>query len=149
MAIYKMVSRLQTCRVLVCVVLVAMVSGSSGDRSMEFRVCAAQCSQRDCEGGGSLPLPLRILQWSCEENCQYECMHSVTREDIAHGKPVRQFFGKVSSFLIRFLPGRCFNMAAHSLVIVLTSMVLTRAAAAPTPANNPSLIVTPITHTLQ
>lgn len=74
---------------------IAVVDSSSGDRSVEFHVCTAQCSQRDCDGTVELPFVLRLFGWSCFENCQYGCMHNVTLEDLARGRPVRQFFGKV------------------------------------------------------
>eukprot|EP00731_Ephydatia_muelleri_P008012 Em0004g350a len=42
----------------------------------------------------SLPAHLRLLLWSCKENCAYECMHEVTAQDLQSGRKIRQFYGK-------------------------------------------------------
>lgn len=39
----------------------------------------------------------RTPGWTCEENCGYECMHSVTEMHVKAGIPVRQFYGKVGA----------------------------------------------------
>lgn len=39
--------------------------------------------------------------WTCEENCGYECMHSVTEMHVKAGIPVRQFYGKVGVVWLR------------------------------------------------
>ena len=75
--------------------VVVIVDGSSGDRSVEFAFCTSKCVARDCTGTVELPLILRLFHWTCLENCQYECMHNVTLDDLAHERPVRQFYGKV------------------------------------------------------
>lgn len=78
-------------QILCCVVSYS----SSGDRSMEFRVCVIQCVAANCSYD-DLPLSLRILGWNCDSNCQYECMRNVTDQDVKLGRPIRQFYGKVS-----------------------------------------------------
>lgn len=69
---------------------------SSGDRSVEFFSCVHSCKSRVCAEGGELSVILRVLQWTCAEDCQYHCMHNVTAEDLTRQRPVRQFYGKVN-----------------------------------------------------
>ena len=101
----------------VVLVLVCRCLASAGDTSWDFNVCARGCVATNCTRywsssvaatcasaihgcvflfrSATLPLALSLLRWSCEENCEYECMHRVTAQDVAHGRPVRQFHGKV------------------------------------------------------
>ena len=82
---------------LVCLLLaLSLVECSAGDRSHQFVSCVYQCNRDLCKDGGNLSLVLRTLRWSCLENCQYECMHNVTEEDLRNNRPVKQFFGKVT-----------------------------------------------------
>jgi len=43
-----------------------------------------------------LPLHLRLLSWTCEQNCDYQCQRIVTKDRIDEGveEPVVQFHGK-------------------------------------------------------
>ncbi len=73
-------------------------SGSLGDISYEFSFCKDKCFTSKCglKNREELSWGLKWTGWSCRDNCLYTCMHQVTAEDIRQGKPVRQFFGKVS-----------------------------------------------------
>ena len=82
-----------------CVVLKFCIC-SWGDRSYEFRSCVSDCDAVNCTGSGveeRLPWVLRLLRWSCGEECQYQCMWQVTSEDVRLNRPVKQFFGKVGN----------------------------------------------------
>ena len=78
---------------------------SVGDRSRDFRSCVNGCHSSHCrlerEGGGvsagegELSWLLKVMGWTCLEDCQYKCMHEVTTEDVRNNRTVRQFFGKV------------------------------------------------------
>ena len=70
---------------------------SIGDRSYDYQSCLEGCRAKNCTARDSTPLPahLRLLLWSCEENCAYECMHEVTTQDAQSGRMIRQFYGKV------------------------------------------------------
>ena len=69
---------------------------SIGDRSNDFRSCTGQCHSLSCGNPShELPFALRLTGWTCLEDCQYQCMHQVTAEDVRLQRPVRQFFGKV------------------------------------------------------
>lgn len=71
---------------------------SVGDRSNDFRSCSSRCSSLSCEDPNQeLPFALKLTGWTCLEECQYQCMHQVTAEDVRLKRPVRQFFGKVSA----------------------------------------------------
>lgn len=75
--------------------LVSFSLCSVGDRSSDFRSCTSRCSSHFCsDPNHELPFALRLTRWTCYEDCQYQCMHEVTAQDIALSRPVRQFFGK-------------------------------------------------------
>ena len=77
-------------------VYAGVAEASIGDRSGDFRQCVTICEKETCRSSSGPREPwLRLLAWSCQENCRYECMHSVTAEDLRLGRPVRQFYGKV------------------------------------------------------
>jgi len=78
---------------LVSLVLVPQASCSVGDRSYDFRSCVSFCVANNCSQ--ELSFDLRLLGWDCQEDCQYQCMHRVTAEDVRAGRRVRQFYGKV------------------------------------------------------
>ncbi|KAI9491654.1 Per1-like protein, partial [Zychaea mexicana] len=69
---------------------------SEGDELPEFISCvnstiAAQCSSSTAQQQQQQPLYLRLTLWTCEDNCRYNCMHSVTD---ARPGPMYQFYGK-------------------------------------------------------
>lgn len=63
------------------------VSASSGDRSSVFQSCVQHCSSEPC----ILSLPLRLTRWTCEDECKYTCMHSITSRV---QERVEQYYGK-------------------------------------------------------
>ncbi|KAF8191602.1 Per1-like protein [Mycena galopus ATCC 62051] len=69
---------------------------SSGDRDPEFENCLARCGSAQCDPSQrvSLPIPLRVTGWTCEDNCKYNCMHAITSRNIRLGDPVHQYYGK-------------------------------------------------------
>lgn len=69
--------------------------GSAGDRLPEFKHCVSVCSQVQCqEQNIVLPLHLRIMQWDCEQNCDYQCQLYITHERQQRGQEIYQFHGK-------------------------------------------------------
>lgn len=75
---------------------------SKGDTSMAFHECLESCAIFVCddEHDYKLPYTLRLMQWSCPDNCKYECMMlDVDRdlEAIASGSEdvsIKQYYGK-------------------------------------------------------
>ncbi|KAJ3010954.1 hypothetical protein HKX48_007124 [Thoreauomyces humboldtii] len=70
---------------------------SAGDRDSIYLNCVQKCRFTSCRNGEhppSMPILLRLTRWTCSENCEYECMHSVTRDTLAAGGKVQQFHGK-------------------------------------------------------
>lgn len=97
---------------------------SPGDNLDEFADCRFQCEQLSCynnpyyiiqeqyrdiwiEKGleyhryepswhfdSYLPWYLRVLQWNCRSNCDYQCQRIITKERIAQNEEVLQFHGK-------------------------------------------------------
>ncbi|CUM65901.1 uncharacterized protein PRCAT00003551001 [Priceomyces carsonii] len=86
-------------------------SASPGDDLEEFDACKFQCEEIVCFQspaiyamiGGFNPdwkfngpplLYLRLLQWSCADDCDYQCQRKVTSERKDAGEEVLQFHGK-------------------------------------------------------
>ena len=83
---------------LAAMLLISPALCSIGDRSYDFQLCLERCHGMNCTAAtdvASLPAHLRLLLWSCKENCAYECMHEVTAQDLQSGRKIRQFYGKV------------------------------------------------------
>ncbi|KAJ2936080.1 hypothetical protein H1R20_g1015, partial [Candolleomyces eurysporus] len=45
-------------------------------------------------GSKPIPLSLYLTRWSCQDDCKYTCMHSITAKAISSGRPVQQYYGK-------------------------------------------------------
>eukprot|EP00741_Cyanophora_paradoxa_P004907 tig00000849_g4761.t1 len=45
-------------------------------------------------GPAELPFALKLLRWTCDENCAYECMHAVTEIRLERNETVLQYYGK-------------------------------------------------------
>ena len=76
----------------------AGIEASLGDRSYDFQSCVSRCVGERCRSSAastSLEVPLRLMWWTCRENCSYTCMRSVTADDVRLNRPIRQFYGKV------------------------------------------------------
>lgn len=73
------------------------VFSSSGDKSPEFIACVDQCDQERCLAQTrpiTLPLVLRLTQWTCTDDCKYRCMHSITDRAILAHEKIHQYYGK-------------------------------------------------------
>lgn len=68
---------------------------SVGDRLPEFKACVNQCTYKQCTSDRTvLPLSLRLLFWTCPQNCDYICQKLATMSRINEGLPIEQFHGK-------------------------------------------------------
>ncbi|CAF1104164.1 unnamed protein product [Adineta steineri] len=78
-----------------------IVFGSPGDNHYLYRACLNHCKQINC----STPLGLKefevkqtlfeyIFQWSCPDECSYECMWKTVNQMTSNGQSVVQFHGK-------------------------------------------------------
>ncbi|KAH3715194.1 post-GPI attachment to proteins factor 3-like isoform X2 [Dreissena polymorpha] len=80
--------------------LVAMVTGSPGDRSYVYQKCLNNCKQRNCSEEGlkifssRQPPVERLIGWSCHDDCKYECMWQAVDAFKKDGLDVPQFHGK-------------------------------------------------------
>ena len=75
-------------------------SASRGDKLGSFRICLSNCSN-SCDLNrypGVLPLYLRLFGWSCEDECKYQCMFTVTELRVKRHQPILQFYGKVGLY---------------------------------------------------
>ena len=80
-----------------CLLAVERTTGSLGDTSWPYRECVESCvAVSQCESDAQRPSDwwLFVMAWTCKDDCQYDCMHQLTEDDIRHGRPVKQFYGK-------------------------------------------------------
>ena len=69
------------------------VEGSKGDRGFFFNRCVRQCP---CHPPAkSRPLALRLLGWTCVDECRYDCMHKDVEYRAARG--MRQVGGRAGA----------------------------------------------------
>jgi len=77
-----------------------IVYASPGDNHQFYRACLNHCKQINC----STPLGFKefqkkqtffeyIFQWSCQDECSYECMWKTVYQMQSKGQPVVQFHG--------------------------------------------------------
>jgi hypothetical protein len=100
---------LQQCRryMLVCLVLFSLlmptcVLASEGDIAPEYKKCVKACEQRQCfahiDGQvvavNPLPLYMRLMQWTCVDDCRHQCQQEISRQRVAQNQPVLQYHGK-------------------------------------------------------
>jgi hypothetical protein len=81
---------------LACVTFLASPAlASVGDRLPEFQTCLARCVEKECNSNSqSLPLYMRLLFWTCPQNCDYICQRLVTSSRIHQDLSIEQFHGK-------------------------------------------------------
>lgn len=70
------------------------VEASAGDRDFAYRSCRARCAADICGQSESIAKWRILFGWSCEDDCSYTCMHSITEQRLASGLPVLQYHGK-------------------------------------------------------
>ncbi|PWY97787.1 Per1-domain-containing protein [Testicularia cyperi] len=89
-----------TLAIMLCVLLAllpASVSASAGDRSPEYQMCVSSCAADACRDrvddgtvfAHRLPWILRVMRWSCEDDCRYHCTHMVTNDAVDRVKRIR------------------------------------------------------------
>ncbi|XP_052801827.1 post-GPI attachment to proteins factor 3-like [Mya arenaria] len=80
--------------------MVAMVTGSPGDRSYVYQKCLHSCVQKNCSEYKinsfleSQPACTRLMGWSCQDECKYTCMWVAADAFEKDGLHVPQFHGK-------------------------------------------------------
>ncbi|KAF8472100.1 Per1-like protein [Kalaharituber pfeilii] len=76
-------------------VLCVPIHASRGDRLVEFKECVKFCIDQNCEYDPTpLPFHLRLLLWTCPQECDYSCQRTITSERIARQQSIEQFHGK-------------------------------------------------------
>ncbi|CAK9831483.1 Post-GPI attachment to proteins factor 3 [Anthophora retusa] len=78
--------------------LVTNANGSIGDRSQFYSLCLEKCCNDNCVNDQKFKvqpsLSLRLLLWSCKEDCSYNCVWKTVDYFTSHGLKVPQFHGK-------------------------------------------------------
>lgn len=78
--------------------IITNIEGSIGDKSQFYNLCFEKCLDNNCDRDKKfkeLPsLSLRLLFWSCTEDCSYRCTWKTVDYFISHGLKVPQFHGK-------------------------------------------------------
>ncbi|KAI0391989.1 Per1-like protein [Xylariaceae sp. FL0594] len=90
----------------VCSLAIGTAEASLGDRLPEFKECVQVCERENCDPNNDptpIPLHLRLLLWSCAQECDYTCQHIITSRRLSSSppRPVTQFHGKWP--FVRFL----------------------------------------------
>ncbi|XP_012262614.1 post-GPI attachment to proteins factor 3 [Athalia rosae] len=71
---------------------------SNGDRAQFYKECLQRCNIRNCtadlEYKISPPIELKLLSWTCDDDCRYNCMWKTVEYFTSHGSRVPQFHGK-------------------------------------------------------
>ena len=75
---------------LLALVFSPAVLASEGDRSPEYRMCVSSCTADLCKDGVDdgvmfahrLPFILRLMRWTCEDDCKYHCTHRITNDAV-------------------------------------------------------------------
>jgi len=73
------------------------VSCSTGDRSVTFYNCLQKCLSVNCTDSSKIvdaPIYLKLLQWTCPDECKYTCMWPTVDWFVNAGIGVQQFYGK-------------------------------------------------------
>nr|SVE69827.1 EOG090X0702 [Eubosmina coregoni] len=111
---------------IICINHAKNIMASTGDRSQMFYTCLQKCLKTNCSESTisyELPLHLKLLQWTCSDDCKYYCMWPTVDWFVDAGIGVQQFYGKWP--FIRFLgiqePAAMLfsllNMACHLIMI--------------------------------
>lgn len=69
---------------------------SQGDRSPEYKLCVNSCTADACRDhvddgtveARRLPFILRLMRWTCEDDCKYHCTHMVTNDAVNRVKHI-------------------------------------------------------------
>lgn len=71
--------------------ILPVILSSAGDSSPEFHKCTRQC-RKTC-APSSIPAYLQYLYWDCPSECDYECMHWLSRQLKEEYDTVWKFYG--------------------------------------------------------
>ncbi|KAI9630390.1 hypothetical protein KEM48_014116 [Puccinia striiformis f. sp. tritici PST-130] len=70
------------------------IRSSPGDYSPGYQRCVNYCNFENCytvdQDPPPLPLTLRLFQWTCTDNCAYQCMHDLTQKVLKLPRAVPQ-----------------------------------------------------------
>lgn len=74
--------------------LLAAANASPGDRDPAYRSCVAECATAERCAAWQPAASLRLLGWSCAQDCGYTCMWRVVEARAATGARTLQYHGK-------------------------------------------------------
>ncbi|KAH3680242.1 hypothetical protein WICMUC_000423 [Wickerhamomyces mucosus] len=94
-------------RLLLTSILLGIVIGSEGDQLPEFERCLELCTNQVCSKDSlissssssslnfeKVPHLLKLLNWSCQDNCDYQCQQIITQLRTQNNEEIFQFHGK-------------------------------------------------------
>lgn len=71
---------------------VDIVLPSMGDRDHFYNNCWRSCAI-DCPSNSVEQIYILFPSWNCVDNCQYKCMHEITKVRVENGYPVLKYNG--------------------------------------------------------
>ncbi|XP_013409163.1 post-GPI attachment to proteins factor 3-like [Lingula anatina] len=85
--------------ILIILSIIQLTFGSLGDGTRVFQKCLqncylASCRVSDAAWAEQLPWYMRLLNWTCPDECSYFCMWRAVEAFQKDGSPVPQFYGK-------------------------------------------------------
>ena len=85
-------------------IIIKEAAASNGDRSYIFLKCVSNCGNANCTKQSNFvslqPWYLWLLQWSCKDECRYQCMWKTVDAFKKDNIGVPQFYGKVCHYLM-------------------------------------------------
>ena len=78
---------------LIILTYTSSVLASAGDRSDSFQNCIPICLDH-FKGQCEIPLLFRLAQWTCTDECKYQCMWFLTDDAVKQQQPIVQYYGK-------------------------------------------------------
>lgn len=77
----------------VCAFLIGCATGSSGDHDWHFHNCLYEECIPKCRPD-EIPYARQLLQWKCEDECKYICMHEINKvKTKLYNLPVEKYYG--------------------------------------------------------
>ena len=79
---------------LISLLCTSSVLASAGDRADFFQECIPICLDYFKGPPCDIPFLFRLAQWTCTDECKYQCMRVITDGAVNENRPILQYYGK-------------------------------------------------------